>query len=364
MKLRKLKDVLKKEKTEKNKIQFSEKIFNKDLNQFLIVERLSSGEKPYKNSLKDAIEIRNNKNFDSENVSHKISYVQKRKIEFIPSNLMSYGNLTHNPSNNNNNSPKSKTQTNFNFKNPISDNNKNIEIDYMNYKTNFILRFSKNINNYDKIISILDSLTFVNKTYYKENFFKLKNYSEKKDKILFENSDYKNTSFFDWKEVVLFLYDFENLWQKIIDNLIKELKKNLDLNLINIRKAKDCEEEVLNKNKKIDELENFIRLNDIHTKVSKHNKHLHAIEEIKSGYERNENKKMIEITTLLDTDKKYHNKYHEGIQQLVKKTKEMEDLRLKMNQDIEDKRMKNNQLNFEKHEINLKVILISKEIFS
>ena len=42
----------------------------------------------------------------------------------------------------------------------------------------------------------------------------------------------------------------------------------------------------------------------------------------------------------------------------------MEDLRLKMNQDIEDKRMKNNQLNFEKHEINLKVILISKEIFS
>ena len=188
MKLTKFKDILKREKTDSYNFKGSEEStkINKDYTNLLMIERLSSGDKIFKNSMKDS-QIPNH-NSEIEFQTKKISYIPKRKIEFIPSNLMSYGNPNQNLMENlnrNSNSPNS----NFNFKNILLDNYKNIDIEYMNFKTNFILRFAKNISNYDKIIGFLDSLTYISKTNYREIFFKLKNLSEKKDKILFETKD-------------------------------------------------------------------------------------------------------------------------------------------------------------------------------
>lgn len=58
---------------------------------------------------------------------------------------------------------------------------------------------------------------------------------------------------------------------------------------------------------------------------------------------------------MLDKDKDYLNKYKESLELLELKKKEMEEIRLKLNQEIDDKKLKITQLNIEKHENHLTV---------
>lgn len=64
---------------------------------------------------------------------------------------------------------------------------------------------------------------------------------------------------------------------------------------------------------------------------------------------------MKDLTGLLDKDKDYLNKYKESLELLEQKKKEMEELRLKLNQELDDKKLKITQLNIEKHENHLRV---------
>ncbi len=55
-------------------------------------------------------------------------------------------------------------------------------------------------------------------------------------------------------------------------------------------------------------------------------------------------------------------KYSESLELLETKKKELEEVRMKLNQDIEEKKIKIGQITLEKHEIHLKNIELQKEI--
>jgi len=55
-------------------------------------------------------------------------------------------------------------------------------------------------------------------------------------------------------------------------------------------------------------------------------------------------------------------KYYEGMELIETKKKELEEVRLKLNQDIEEKKIKISQITLEKHEILLKNIELKREI--
>lgn len=72
------------------------------------------------------------------------------------------------------------------------------------------------------------------------------------------------------------------------------------------------------------------------------------------------------MTTLLDKDKEYFNKYNESLELINTKKKEMDEMRAKFNQDLEDRKLRIAYLNNEKHELSLKVIYLfyrKKSIF-
>jgi len=353
MKLKKFKDILKTEnkgssrnmETTTHEVIAERMQYNSDAKKLISLERLQATDyrklQSSQNS-RNAV-LKKKYNVEIEKGSKVISYVPKSNVRFIPSDIKSYGNdqnLDFNKTNFNNfaynkmpesysisnmqqagnnfnnntydisfsntinaDSPKAKTQNNFfkfnknnnlnnikNFNNAIN----NIDMDYMNFKTNFLLRFTKNINIYEKILQLIETLVHNNKKYFYTSMEKLRILSEKKDKILLE-TEQKIQKIETWKETVIFVFEFECLWQKLSENLFKELKKALDSNIVLMKKNKDQEEELALKRQKIEELNEFIRINDIHTKISKYNKTLEMVHDVKAKYERKGNKTLIEM---------------------------------------------------------------------
>lgn len=69
-----------------------------------------------------------------------------------------------------------------------------------------------------------------------------------------------------------------------------------------------------------------------------------------------------ELTSLLDKDKKYMQKFLESSELLELKKKELEEVRMKLNQDLEDKKIKITRINLEKHELSIKITELEKTI--
>ena len=70
----------------------------------------------------------------------------------------------------------------------------------------------------------------------------------------------------------------------------------------------------------------------------------------------------MELTSLLDKDKKYMYKYLDSLELFESKKKELEEVRLKLNQDIEEKKIKISQITLDKEEILSKNIELQGEI--
>ncbi len=339
MKLKKFKDVLKADK-ERQKIEYNEQEIaeermqnNYNGNKLYTLERLKSSDLRNIQTSKHSQNSSNKLKYELEiqKGSRIISYVPKHNVKFAPSDIKSYGNsynnhliktnfnfnkipeLYNNKANVHYNNDcnvdvlptQSKTQNNF-FKfqspfiegEPLSDRNgkldSDIDMDFLSFKTNFLLKFTKNINQYDKVIKSIESMCQFNKKPFFDGIYKLKYLSEKKDKILLENNN-KNLNYSMWKETIIFIHEFECIWQKLIESSFKELKKYSDSNIMILKKNNDQEEDLQNKTKKIEELNEYIRVNELETKVAKFQKTLEMIEDVKSQYEKRENKAMIEM---------------------------------------------------------------------
>ena len=94
------------------------------------------------------------------------------------------------------------------------------EYDYLNFKTNYILKFAKNIENFEKFSKYFDFISENNKKSFIDHFETLKKLSEKKDRILFDviNPNNKlNNSIDNWKECSILFYEFEVYWQKLAE---------------------------------------------------------------------------------------------------------------------------------------------------
>jgi len=67
---------------------------------------------------------------------------------------------------------------------------------------------------------------------------------------------------------------------------------------------------------------------------------------------------MKDLTVLMDKDRDYLNKYKESLEALDYKKKEMGEMKMKLVKDLEDKKIKISNLNIDKLENNLRVIIL------
>ncbi len=311
MKLQNVKSLLENESAYIRSIKENggKKDYLNELNNFLKVENQIKG------TINNSRDFSKQKYFnEADEISKSLTYIPKSRIKFLPSNLMSYGNpssniaykksqdLTNSKSLNNGNN----TTTNNELYNSNSIyynygyNNKSIDQDYLNFKTNFILKFSKNISNYEKLFLIIDCVSENNRKFITESFVKLKNLSEKKDRILFDNNEIKNSSNFNWKENIILFFEFESIWQKISDIVLKELKSTREIMISLAKKNTDLEAKVQENTTELYNLNEFIRINDMHNKAATQKKKLKHFYDMKQDYERKENLNLINLHRLED----------------------------------------------------------------
>ncbi len=296
--------------------------FLNDLNKFLYINN-QTAKKPINYSKSKYIE-------QADQASKTLNYLPKKNIKFVPTNLFSYGtgspsginspNLNYRSSSidnfllNKKNSQSPLTSTQNNQNNDVILNsqyykqgfqNKKLDSDYINFKTNFILKFSKNVGNYDKLISLVDSVSDNNKIWVLDGIKKLKSLSEKKDRIFFdnieigENKDNKdNKSIFNWKENIILFFEFETIWQKITDIILKELKNTRELMLALGKRNNELTEINKENNDKIYKLNEFIRVNDMNNKAETMKKKIKNFYKKKQEFERKENLDFINLHRL------------------------------------------------------------------
>jgi hypothetical protein len=266
-----------------------------DLNKFLQIDKKEN---------KKTLSFNKSKYIEeADQFSKTLYYVPKKKVNFVPVNLLSYGNSSSNL-------PYKKIKNDSSNSKFFSDNEsntvyfnhgynkKNIDLEYMNFKTNFILKFSKNINKYDKLFSYADYVSDNSKKSVTEGIKMLKNYSEKKDRILFDNMELSDKNLYNWKENIIYIFEIETLWQKITDIILRELKNTRELMLVLSKKNKELTEENKKLSDDVYKLNEFIRVNDIYNKADTVKKKIRHFYDLKQDFERKENMGMMNIHRL------------------------------------------------------------------
>ena len=181
------------------------------------------------------------------------------------------------------------------------------DLDLMSFKTNFIIKFSRNLENYDKIFSLIDKVSENNRKFACDYYYRIKSLAERKDKIIFntniftqsQNKDMiKNELFENWKENISVMFEFESYWQKLVELILKELRsfyeKNIDLN----KKVKDKDCFIINKENEINQLTDYIKKNDINNKALTKKKKSNEIKEIRTEYDKKDKLNMMNVYRL------------------------------------------------------------------
>ena len=360
----------------------SRKIFD-ELNDFLRINKLVKDKKLSRgndNVIDKASLIMNSerlidKNYLKNYTSSKIVYKPKRNVKLSPKSFPS------NPIKISMDKSVKNTVLNFavthdhnlpniinkNDTNPLQDN------DYLTFKTNFILKFTGNIENYNRLTKYFDYISEDKKKALAECSSKLKSITERKDRVLFDRMNFdKDFNLEKWKELTIVFYEFEQLWQKQCKIILKELKLSKDNNIHLNKKVVDQENNLKLKENELNYLNNYISTNDLNYKTMMGKKKATDVKEIKSEYEKKEKLNMInvfrleeeikDLTSLLDKDKEYYHKYLECLDKLEIKKKEMEEMRIKFNQEAEERKLRIAYLNNEKHELNHKINKTEKEL--
>ena len=163
----------------------------------------------------------------------------------------------------------------------------NEEIDYMRFKSNFLLKFASNHESYDKLLNNFNIVSLGNQKILKEHFKNIKALSDKKERILFDSAGNSSVSnVVQVKDYTKLFYEFEFFWLRLSEILFKELKSLKDDNMQLLKKHKDEENSKDVKEGEIVKLTKFIQENDVNYKSIMNGKKLRDLNEIKEEYEK------------------------------------------------------------------------------
>jgi hypothetical protein len=260
-----------------------------------------------------------------------------------------------------------------------------LEKEYFNNKTNYILKNGKLPLNYQRINSLIDKIPIKTGLIISQSLQRLKVIIEDRDKILVNEDkfpkhrhqfslqsssnstgllhihQYIKENLSNWNELFKILYDEESLWLKIIETLLFDIKI---LHEESLKMNKDLNEKNIIIDTKINEinyLNDYIKKNDVSSKSNLRKAEKEKMSQLKKTFlskekinlieKLNFEEQIVEITSLLEKEKNRNVEINQLKEELNEKKKEVEDLRLKLYQESEEKKLKISYLNNERKEI-------------
>ena len=353
--------------------------------------------------------------------------VSIKNEEEINTRLMQTSGLnvvTNNPNNTNNINNNSLHQNNLNLISSDFNSNQNNQINNSNnpnkqnsisnlnhisnpeqkvidFKTEYMSKFSSLIPNYGLLANKLDNEDSNFQSIFYEHLHKLKYLSEKKDKVLFEEDasifrsktlfkvqgieithDFLTDVFYHrnfsleplsirWKNTVKNYYDFEKTILSLFHILFNKIYsiKNDNMQLHKALYDKDKHNKTYKD--RIKELENYININDVDYKgVFKRNME-NNLKEVKERFREQEKigvmnvykyeEEVKELTWLLAEQKKYAYKYNDTIDLLDKEKGHTDDIRKKFQEEIESLNLRIAFVNNDRNKITDETGRVDKE---
>lgn len=248
-------------------------------------------------------------------------------------------------------------------------NFKELEESYYNFKTNYILKFAKHPNYFNKLISLLDRVSDKNKSYLNQSLLKLKAVADKRDKILMnteiipssniEYEEYVRNNSQIWMDLMPLIFDYETLIINIVDSCVHEMRLLNDSTLQQVKKLQELKNLNEIKENEISFLNSYIKDNEINYKAIVINKKSDKIKDLQKEFSNKEKLNLIEkinleeqikeLNDIIQTEKKSFAVTTDLKEEIFTREKEINDLKSKNNQEAEDKKMKisflNNKIN-------------------
>ena len=184
----------------------------------------------------------------------------------------------------------------------LMDSKSKSEINFIEFKTNIIMKFAKSLNMFKSFPSYFDNLNDTNKHYVKDCYYKLKILLEKRESVLFDfeklisNFNLAN-NLVKWKDYLEVFYNFENLMGKMLEVSFKEQKTHYADNLYNLKLIEEKGKEIEVKDKEIERLKKYIEDNNLSYKTIKENKTI-AKDSMLNEYEKKERLNQINMFRL------------------------------------------------------------------
>ena len=309
----------------------------------------------------DFNKIKNYNEIMSENINKRIfiEYFEKLSKLMEEQNKLYFNNIEYASNNininpNENNSPSSNISSynskmpNINFNETTKNRTRNNSLQefpnlFSNTLNNLNLtKYNSSLNN--TYLTTLTSLNSSNASNYNKNI-----------KLLFSN----------WSEIM-------TNFTKFILHILKEISVYKKDNF-NLQKKNIIDETQLNKvSKELEELKKYINQFDISNKIYSQMHKENKINDLKKGFQikENEYKLMIyklqedikTLTSLLDQNKIYYDKYSDLSKEIGKSKKENELLKVKFNKELQENNLKFLVEKDLKEEINLKLEKLNNEI--
>lgn len=239
----------------------------------------------------------------------------------------------------------------------------NADTNFLGYKSNFMVKFARLSEQFEKISGVFDKFSDERHKQIIEFYKKLTAANERKERVLFDNfaSFSKAEMLNRFKECIGVFYDYENNWLKLADCFAREIREMSEKTNFIEKKLGDEEIILRNKESELDQLNNYIKENDINYKAFTRKKKMKEVSEVKAESLRREKELQIQIFkleqenkdlyTLLESDKDHYEKNKRLEKKLQDKEHEIEDNRIKANIDIEEKVRKIDFLSNQKEDL-------------
>jgi hypothetical protein len=167
------------------------------------------------------------------------------------------------------------------------------EADFMTYRTNYMLKFSRNFEAYDRIFRYFEHFNEGAKRHIIDLFNKMKSVNDSRDKIIFDQAKAEcNIEFY--KNVVNLQYEQEVAFLRLLENSVKEVRKYKENNNELFRRENEALGSKEEYGKELSKLKKLVDDNDINYKDMVRKKKLNETHKVKEEFERRERVNMIQ----------------------------------------------------------------------
>ena len=236
---------------------------------------------------------------------------------------------------------------------PISYSNNTQYNNDLEFKTNYILKYAQNADNFYKLRKCNNLIRDEKKRNFDDIYLKLQKSLEYQSRIFFDDKYFDNNSKEDninilfIKNMICYFYDFNLNINKFCNLLVNELKNEREQNLKLLKKNYEQNLKLTSKTKEVEDLINYLNKYDLSKKIRAGKIKEQKINDIKNKFLKKENVQLLSIfnleeeitdlTELLDKNKEYYKKYKNTEQLIEEKKRQNDQMRFAYNKELHEK---------------------------